>query len=153
MIDSVYQAYGNKLRVRVCGLCLEKDYLLMVNHHGIVDGDFWAPPGGGLQFGETAEICLKREFFEETGLEIQIQSFLFNSEFIHLPLHALELFFLVSRKSGDLQRGFDPEMIDDQIIKDVKYMSWAEIDRLSPVRKHGIFRTSPFVPLCFRQCN
>lgn len=143
MDDSVYQAFGNKLRVRVCGICVDKDCLLMINHHGINESDFWSPPGGGLQFGETAETCLKREFLEETGLEIQIHQFQFICEFIRLPLHAIELFFLVHMKRGNLMKGFDPEMKDKQIIRDVKFMPWVEIDRLSTESKHGIFNLVP----------
>lgn len=139
MIDSVYQTFGNKLRIRVCGLCIENGHLLMINHHGINEGDFWAPPGGGLQFGETLESCLKREFLEETGLDVEIKDFRFISEFVHLPLHAIELFFLVNSTSENLSRGYDPEMEGKQIIQEVKYMSWSEIDRLTPVSRHGIF--------------
>lgn len=139
MIDSVYQAFGNKLRIRVCGLCIDNGRLLMINHHGIREGDFWAPPGGGLQFGETLESCLKREFSEETGLEIEIRDFRFLYEFVQLPLHAIELFFLVEAKRGNLSLGYDPEMEEKQIIQEVKFMSWEEIDRLTPVSRHGIF--------------
>jgi len=143
MIDSVYQTFGNKLRVRVCGLCLDNNRLLMINHKGIKDGDFWAPPGGGLQFGETLEACLKREFLEETGLHIEIQSFQFICEFIKMPLHAIEIFFLVKISQGSLKIGFDPEMVDNQIIQEVKFMSWTEIMGLDPESKHGIFEKIP----------
>ncbi len=139
MIDSVYQTFGNKLRVRVCGLCLDDDRLLMINHKGIKDGDFWAPPGGGLEFGETIENSLKREFAEETGLDVDIQDFRFICEFIHLPLHAIEMFFVVKNKKGILKKGFDPEMMDKQIIQEVKFMSWEEITGLNPESRHGIF--------------
>lgn len=139
MIDSVYHAFGNKLRIRVCGLCVDKGRLLMINHQGINEGDFWAPPGGGLQFGETLESCLKREFSEETGLEIEIRGFRFLYEFVQLPLHAIELFFMVDAREGKLNKGYDPEMEEKQIIKEVKYMPWADIDRLTPVSRHGIF--------------
>lgn len=139
MIDSVYQAFGNKLRIRVCGLCQNNGRLLMINHQGINEGDFWAPPGGGLHFGETLETCLKREFSEETGLDIEIKGFRFLYEFVQLPLHAIELFFLVETTKGNLRQGFDPEMGEKQIIQEVKFMSWAEIDRLTAVSRHGIF--------------
>lgn len=143
MIDSVYQTFGNKLRVRVCGLCLDQDRLLMINHHGIKEGDFWAPPGGGLQFGESMEECLKREFQEETGLTVEVLNFQFICEFIHPPLHAIEAFFRVGTKQGSLRKGTDPEMKDNQIIKEVKFMSWMEINHLNPDSRHGIFNLVP----------
>ena len=96
-------------------------------------------PGGGLQFGETLENCLKREFSEETGLDIEIKGFLFFCEFFQMPLHAIELFFLVDAKPGNLVHGTDPEMGEKQIIQEVKFISWGEINRLTPVSRHGIF--------------
>ncbi len=143
MMDSVYDEFGNKLRVRVCGLCLEDGRLLMINHTGITNGDFWAPPGGGLIFGESLENCLKREFEEETGLVVEIQNFQFIVEFVAMPLHAIELFFFVKVLGGVLKTGIDPEMNHNQVIQEVKFMSWQEINGLSPHFRHGIFNLIP----------
>ncbi len=139
MIESVFNAFGNNLRVRVCGLLVVDGRLLMINHQGINDGDFWSPPGGGLQFGETIETCLKREFLEETGLNIQSKGFQFFGEFIKPPLHALELFFSVDARELNFKRGYDPEMLEMQIIQEVKFLTWAEINGISPESRHGIF--------------
>jgi 8-oxo-dGTP diphosphatase len=139
MSKLVEEHFGNKIRIRVCGLCIKNNQLLLVNHKGVVNGDFWAPPGGGIQFGETSEQCLIREFQEESGLQIMPTEFLFSCEFVKPPLHALELFYSVEITGGKLIKGKDPEMTDNQIIEEVKFMDWQKIDMLNTSAKHGIF--------------
>lgn len=139
MESEVHTFYGGKTRLRVCGFVEQGEKLLMINHLGISKVDFWAPPGGGLSFGETAEECLKREVLEETGLEIKVGRFLFACELIRLPLHAIELFFMVEAATGELKTGQDPEAGSPSIIKQTKFMSWEEIVSLPSEYKHGIF--------------
>jgi 8-oxo-dGTP diphosphatase len=139
MSDSVQKMYGNILRIRACGICIENDQLLLVNHQRLTNGDFWAPPGGGMQFGEVATDCVVREFLEETGLVVEVRDFLFACEFMKQPLHAIELFFLVKKVGGQLSKGNDPESGSDQIIKEVKFMDWGEIEGLNKGNLHGIF--------------
>ena len=131
--------YGNKIRIRVCGICTNLESILLINHQGITTGDFWAPPGGGLEFEETAEKCLVREFKEETGIDITVGKFLFVCEFIAEPLHAIELFFEVTTFTGNLLLGSDPELGNSQVIKSLKFMNWEEEKTLSPIRLHGVF--------------
>jgi 8-oxo-dGTP diphosphatase len=139
--QQVVKLYGNRLRVRVCGLYREGDRLLMVRHRGIGPTDtFWCPPGGGAQFGETAIEALEREFIEETGLEVKVGSMLFVNEFMAPPLHAMELFFEVKATGGTLRMGTDPEMDPDgQIISDVRLMTFAEIKAYPPAEVHTLF--------------
>jgi 8-oxo-dGTP diphosphatase len=102
-----------KVRVRVCGILIENKRILLVKHLGLgKNGSFWSPPGGGLEFGESIEDALKREFLEETGLEIRCGRFLRFHEHIDDRFHALELFFRVERISGTPVLGNDPEVQD-----------------------------------------
>jgi 8-oxo-dGTP diphosphatase len=127
MNQEIINQYGNQLRIRVCGICVQEGKILVVNHSGMNEsGEFWSPPGGGLQFGETIEECLKREFLEETNTIISVGNFLKINEFVKPPLHAIELFYEVRIESGEIKIGFDPEM-EEQIIKDVKWLSFAEV--------------------------
>jgi 8-oxo-dGTP diphosphatase len=140
MDKSVLELYGNRLRVRVCGICIRNDQLLLVNHRGLVEGDFWSFPGGGMQFGETAKECLTREFLEETGLTVEVGDFLFTCEFISMPLHAIELFFMVNEKGGNLKVGTDPESGRNQIIQNVAFTAEADLKKINTAHLHGIFK-------------
>lgn len=143
MTNPVHEKFGNQLRLRVCGICINRYGILLVNHRGLGKENFWSPPGGGIHFGETTVECLEREFAEETGLRVSVSDFLFACEFIDKPLHAIELFFLVTPVGGKLKKGSDPELGTQQIIEDVKYFSWNEIRLLKKGELHGIFSYLP----------
>lgn len=139
--DKIIEQFGNKLRIRVCGLCIEEGKVLLVNHQSLNEtSDFWGPPGGGMDFGQSAEENLRREFLEETGLSIETENFLFVHEYINPPLHAIELIFKVKRKGGTLKIGFDPELEKDaQIIKDVRFISFDKIEKFGKNNIHQMF--------------
>jgi 8-oxo-dGTP diphosphatase len=137
MQPEIAEKYGNKVRIRVCGLCWENDRLLLINHN-LYTGHFWSPPGGGIDYGDTAEKALKKEFLEETGLIITVQQFSFACQVIKPPLHAIELFFQVKREAGTLKKGYDPETTE-QIIKEVRFLDEDEVYSIATNQRHGIF--------------
>ena len=139
--ERIVEQFGNKLRIRVCGLCIEDEEILLVNHHSLnKNGDFWGPPGGGMDFGLSAEENLKREFIEETGLNIEIERFLFVHEYLSPPLHAIELVFKVKRIDGTLKIGLDPELQkDEQIIKNVQFIPFNKVINLGKENIHKMF--------------
>ncbi len=138
--QSVIEAFGNRLRVRVCGICLQGSSVLMVKHSSInKEGIFWSPPGGGLEYSEPTEEALKREFIEETGLTITVERFLCTHEFLSPPLHGIELFFLVSQTGGQLITGTDPEMEGHQILQETRFMEFEELKALPPTMVHHLF--------------
>jgi 8-oxo-dGTP diphosphatase len=141
MDPRVTEIYGNKVRLRVCGICEEKGRLLMVNHSLLGERDFWAPPGGGVEFGESLQESLKREFLEETGLEVEVGRFLFGSEYVNPPLHSVELFFKVGNIGGNLSNGNDPEL---SMIKEVRFFTPEDIRQLDRRILHGIFSIASY---------
>jgi len=129
------------VRARACGICIAENKLLMVNHKNLRAGDFWAPPGGGIEMNETAHQTLEREFMEETHLNIMTRDLLFVTEYYNEPLHAIELFFRVDFVEGILKKGTDPEMNPaHQIITDARFLSWSEISEMDKNNLHGIFK-------------
>lgn len=135
-------AYADTLRVRVCGICIVDNKLLLVQHDRTIGNNaFWAPPGGGLTYGETMHECLKREMLEETGLQVTVNRFLFVNEFLHTPLHALEFFFEVSITDGEVITGTDPEFTGrQQLIKNVQWQSIKEILAIPIPDKHRVLQ-------------
>lgn len=140
--EKIIDQFGKKLRIRVCGICIQQDQVLVVNHHALnPQSEFWSPPGGGMDFESSAEENLVREYKEETGLDIAVDKFLFVHEFLHPPLHAIELFFLVSIIAGEIKVGVDPEMgEDEQIIKEVEFKPFKKLKEIEDSRTHQVFQ-------------
>lgn len=140
MQETIIEKFGNRLRVRVCGILIENGRILLVRHRSLgKDNVLWAPPGGGMNFGEDAAGCLIREFTEETGLYVEILRFLFTHEFLNPPLHAIELFFQVKRVGGTLKKGHDPEMKkSEQIIEEVGFRDFNQLKKMDSHSLHFV---------------
>ena len=62
-------------------LVVHEGRLLLVNHREAGRYDFWLPPGGRLQGGESIPDCARREALEETGLRVEPGHILYVQEF------------------------------------------------------------------------
>ena len=135
--EKIKEIYGNKIRVRVCGILKNENKILLLNHIGInSENIFWNFPGGGVENKESIEECLKREFLEETGLEISIERLFEIREFIKSPFHAIEFYFFVNSVSKDVILGSDPE---HNILSEFRWFTKEEILLLPQNQKSSIF--------------
>jgi 8-oxo-dGTP pyrophosphatase MutT (NUDIX family) len=73
--------------------------VLLLRHAGTNREAFWAPPGGGLESGETFEQAACREACEELGLTCftlrRVWERVTNFIYIDHPVHKHEWFFLI----------------------------------------------------------
>jgi len=144
--------FGHQLRIRVNGVLIEEDKILMAKHKMGNGKEFWSTPGGGMNYGSNAKENLKREFLEETGLEIAVEEFLFVNEFLSPPLHAMEYFFQVKRISGNVLLGHDPELDENsQILSEIRWMTMSDLVCIEKNSIHRIFweiKSLPELGLC-----
>src|SRR3982750_250043 len=67
--------------IRVYGILLnDKKQVLVSDEH--IRGNYYTKfPGGGLELGEGTRDCLKREFMEEMGLNIEVGEHIYTTDF------------------------------------------------------------------------
>ncbi len=140
MNNEIIKTYGNRIRIRVCGICIQNNKILLVKHKSITrTGFFYSPPGGGIDDGETAIEALKREFLEETDLQVEVGELLFVNDFVKPPLHGVELFFEIKIVGGELKIGQDPET-NQQIIEDINWYSFEDLKMLREDEKANFLK-------------
>jgi 8-oxo-dGTP diphosphatase len=70
--------------IRVYGILLDSQQRLLVSDEFIRGAYITKLPGGGLEFGEGTRDCLKREFKEETGLDVTVGQHFYTTDFFQI---------------------------------------------------------------------
>jgi 8-oxo-dGTP pyrophosphatase MutT (NUDIX family) len=74
----------SKFNIRIYGILMDNNHNVLVSDEYIRGSYFTKFPGGGLEFGEGTRDCLKREFMEETGLEVTIGKHIYTTDFFQI---------------------------------------------------------------------
>lgn len=118
--------------LRVYGLVFHRKHLLVVDE--IVFGKPVTKfPGGGLEYGEGTRDCLKRELKEECGLEVEIGThfyttdFFQQSQFHQRPLQVVSVYYLVNLDNEIEQPALKSESADDTIVR----FRWLPLNELN----------------------
>ncbi len=70
-----------KFTIRVYGILLDENKRVLLSDE-FIRGDYFTKfPGGGLELGEGTRDCLKREFKEETGLDITVDEHIYTTDY------------------------------------------------------------------------
>lgn len=111
-------------QIRVTGVLIEKGEILLVKQKVSKDR-MWSLPGGRLEQGETIREGLQREFWEETGLEVQVQELLYLCDVKPSSYKVIHITFLVSRTGGTITLPTNEK--DENPIFDVKFVPIAKL--------------------------
>ena len=100
------------LRLAVRAVLVHENRLLLVNAYPGQTSDLWCAPGGGVEPHAALPDNLRREVFEECGLDVRVGPPCLVNEF-HDPdhgFHQVEVFFRCTLSAGVLRDGWqDPE--------------------------------------------
>ncbi len=124
-------------RIRSAGILIDNDAILMVRVKDF-SGEYWIPPGGGMEQGDTStKACLKREFLEETGLNVIIGDLLCVREFLETTKgrYNAEFFYHVTAYHGEKHTDNLKGLSDEHYIQEVEWVELAELGdkRIYPV--------------------
>ncbi|MGV6944240.1 NUDIX hydrolase [Sphingobacterium kyonggiense] len=67
--------------VRVYGILINEHGEVLISDERTENVSFTKFPGGGLEYGEGLIDALKREFMEETGMEIEVLQHIYTTDF------------------------------------------------------------------------
>ncbi|MBL7761589.1 MAG: NUDIX domain-containing protein [Sediminibacterium sp.] len=128
--------------VRIYGVLFDEQKRLLVSDE-FIRGNFYTKlPGGGLEIGEGTRDCLKREFMEETGLNVEIGEHIYTTDFFQISAfnnrdQIISIYYevLANDLSGLVTRqqpfDFEPHQIADPA-KEAEVFRWIEWNELHP---------------------
>ncbi len=104
---------GNDVRVRVAGILIRGNRLLLIAHKKN-DDIYWLLPGGGVDYGESLHEALTREFMEELNISVDIKDVALISDSIDPSgdRHVVNICFLCTYKTGDFILGEEGRLYD-----------------------------------------
>lgn len=101
----IMQNFNKKFTGKIAAALLEKDGKFFIAQRAKKDGQegLWEFPGGKQENGETIQECLKRELYEEFGINASIGEYVCSS-FFEIKEKRMELLaFKVLSFTGDIQ--------------------------------------------------
>ncbi|MCU1363447.1 MAG: hydrolase [Acidimicrobiaceae bacterium] len=116
--------------VRAYGILIREGSVLLVRSSSpLINPPLWWLPGGGIDFAESPEDTLLREFREETGLSIKDPVLLdVVSDVRRRPngdrIHTVRVLYTVSLNGGNLR---------DEAVGTTDAAQWFAVDQLSEV--------------------
>lgn len=128
--------------VRVYGLLIDQYQRLLVTDEFIRGSYITKLPGGGLEIGEGTRDCLKREFQEETGLDVTVGAHFYTTDFFQISAfnqkdQIISIYYYVHAANTDqipttdIPFNFSPEQIADPH-GESEVFRWIPLEQLTP---------------------
>lgn len=132
----------NNFNVRVYGLLIENERVLITDEIRL-GTKMTKFPGGGLEYGEGLADGLKREFWEEMNIEVEVGELFYINEFLQASSfreedQLLSVYYLVKHVKGEYKTVEEPfkfETEEPQCFRWMKLSDIVENDFTFPIDK------------------
>lgn len=124
-----------KFRPSVYGILIENNKILLSKQW-----DGYDMPGGGVDLHETLEEALQREFFEETGLKVEIGRPVHCGTSFFNPSHSAKhkheywncplIYYVVKKVGGKISK----DNFDEEEKNYLDLPEWIDIDKISKIK-------------------
>ncbi|MGV3003185.1 NUDIX domain-containing protein [Vibrio sp. E150_018] len=125
--------HAPKHRIRAAGIIIKDEHVLLIKVKDFT-GEYWIPPGGGLEACDMhTKDCVKRECLEEVGLEVQVGELLCVREFLETTANRYnaELFYHIEQFEGQPHTDNLAGLNDEAFIQSV---DWVSVKDLATIR-------------------
>ncbi|MFA0441655.1 pyrophosphatase [Vibrio sp. 10N.286.49.C2] len=137
-----------KHRIRAAGIALNNDNILLLKVSDEHSGEYWIPPGGGLEGSDqSSKHALVREYKEETGLDVVVGPLLFVREFLETArdTYHVELFYQIESWSGSLGLHHLSGLNDESYIHAVQWVPLAELANIKTFPRDIVSQIVPMI--------
>jgi 8-oxo-dGTP diphosphatase len=128
-----------RFNIRVYGVLMDEHRRILISDEYIRGGFFTKFPGGGLEFGEGTRDCLKREFKEETDLDVEVGDHIYTTDFYQVSAfnnndQIISIYYWVHGDASQLETKTDrfdfiPHQISDPE-GEAEVFRWISLDKL-----------------------
>jgi 8-oxo-dGTP diphosphatase len=133
------------IRVRACALIIENDAVLLVEFED-ENGVHYNLPAGGVEKGESLIEAVKREAWEEAGVEVEVGPIAFVHEMApHLlnelsntTIHQISIIFDCKRKEHSIPKLLEARDLNQTGVKWIPLSKLHEIVLYPNIKKHII---------------
>ncbi|WP_417505293.1 NUDIX domain-containing protein [Marinomonas gallaica] len=116
-------------RIRAAGILIRHEAILLLRIEDET-GEYWVPPGGGFEPEDvTSKGCLRREYFEEAGIETTIGELICVREFLECETNRynIELYYHVTNYTGEPHLENLEGLNDESVIQAVEWVPFSEL--------------------------
>ncbi|HEX9061231.1 MAG TPA: NUDIX hydrolase [Clostridia bacterium] len=130
---------NTRFQLRVAGIATNNGRVLIQRKES---DDFWALPGGRIEFLESSQNTLMREMKEELGLDVKLDQLLFSCEYFYeneeMAFHELGFYYRMSFPGKCYLFGGKEEFTGDEHGEKVIF-KWYPINKLDDLVMYPSF--------------